>query len=60
MSRVFLEEMDIPTPDVNLGVGSGGHGRQTGLMLMRLEEVMLLVQNARLILTDSGGMQKEA
>ena len=40
MSRVFFDEMKIPEPNVNLGVGSGSHGWQTGQMLMLLEKVM--------------------
>ena len=41
MSEIFFEEMEIPRPDVNLGVGSGKHGAQTGAMLAGIEAVLL-------------------
>lgn len=44
MSKVFFDEMAVPMPDYNLGVGSGSHGKQTALMIERLEEVILKEQ----------------
>ena len=41
MSKVFFDEMNVPNPDYNLGVGSGSHGKQTALMIEKLEEVIL-------------------
>jgi UDP-N-acetylglucosamine 2-epimerase len=41
MSGVFFQELGLPQPDHNLCVGSQSHGRQTGDMLARLEEVMI-------------------
>ena len=40
MDRVFFEELDLPQPHYHLGVGSGSHGKQTGIMLERIETVL--------------------
>src|SRR3990172_10916441 len=41
MSKVFFDELRIPEPDYNLGIGSGNHGEQTGKMLIEIELVLL-------------------
>jgi len=41
MSKIFFEELKIPKPNYNLGIGSGGHGTQTGAMLIKLEELYI-------------------
>jgi len=41
MSQVFFEELGLPKPDLNLGVGSGSHAVQTAQVMMRLEGVFL-------------------
>ena len=41
MSDVFFEELDLPQPDLNLGVGSGSHGTQTAALLVALEEAFI-------------------
>jgi UDP-N-acetylglucosamine 2-epimerase (non-hydrolysing) len=41
MSDVFFSQLEIPAPDVNLGVGSGSHAQQTAEMIARFEPVVL-------------------
>jgi UDP-GlcNAc3NAcA epimerase len=41
MSEVFFEEMGIPKPSFNLGVGSGSHGKQTAEMLSAIEQILI-------------------
>lgn len=40
MSQVFFDELGIPAPDFNLGVGSGSHGVQTAKMIEGIEMVL--------------------
>jgi len=40
MSELFFRQLGIPDPDVNLGVGSGPHGAQTGAMLAGIEQAI--------------------
>ena len=40
MDEVFFEELKLPKPDYHLGVGSGSHAKQTGMMLERIETVL--------------------
>ena len=41
LSSRFFDEFNIPNPDVNLEVGSGLHGEQTGAMLAGIERTIL-------------------
>ena len=40
MSRIFLDELELPDPVVNLGVGSGSHAWQTGEIMVGLEKTI--------------------
>ena len=41
MSQIFFQDLDIPKPDYNLGVGSGSHAYQTAEAMKRLEPALL-------------------
>lgn len=40
MSDIFFQQLGLPTPDVNLGVGSGTHAEQTAGVMVRFEKVL--------------------
>lgn len=40
MSDVFFDDLSIPAPDMNLGIGSAPHGQQTGRMMEAIEQVL--------------------
>ncbi|MFI6811584.1 non-hydrolyzing UDP-N-acetylglucosamine 2-epimerase [Nonomuraea sp. NPDC050328] len=40
LSEVFFAGLSLPAPHVNLGVGSGGHGAQTGQILSAMDTVL--------------------
>lgn len=44
MSEQFFEELQIPTPDYNLGISGGSHAQMTGRMMIAIEEVLMREQ----------------
>ncbi len=41
MSDNFFKDLEIPSPNYNIHIGSGPHGKQTGLMMQGIEEVLM-------------------
>jgi UDP-GlcNAc3NAcA epimerase len=41
MSKVFFDELEIPYPNIQLGIGSGTHAEQTARMLIGIEQVLI-------------------
>jgi UDP-GlcNAc3NAcA epimerase len=56
MSRIFFDELELPKPDYNLGIGGGTHGQNTGRMIESIENVLLRENPDRVLVygdTDS-------
>lgn len=49
MSHVFFKDFGMPEPDVFLGIGSGSHGRQTGRLMIAIEEQLERLQPKGLV-----------
>jgi UDP-N-acetylglucosamine 2-epimerase (non-hydrolysing) len=41
MSKVFFQDLELPTPHIHLEVGSGTHAQQTARVMIRLEKVIV-------------------
>jgi UDP-N-acetylglucosamine 2-epimerase (non-hydrolysing) len=41
MSKVFFEDLNIKTPDINLEVGSGSHAVQTAQIMIKFEQELI-------------------
>jgi UDP-N-acetylglucosamine 2-epimerase (non-hydrolysing) len=41
MSKAFFDDLGLPRPDLNLGVGSGTHAEQTGRVMIAFEKICL-------------------
>ena len=39
MSKVFFDDLGMPTPDIYLGIGSGSHAYQTATVMMEFEKI---------------------
>ncbi len=50
MSDIFFTELGLPAPHVNLGIGSGPHGAQTGRMLEALESLFIAEKPDRVLI----------
>jgi len=42
MSQIFFQELELPKPDLYLGIGSGTHAEQTGRIMIELEKALFL------------------
>jgi UDP-N-acetylglucosamine 2-epimerase (non-hydrolysing) len=49
MFEVFFRQLGLPAPDINLGVGSGTHARQTAAIMTGLEDVLTELRPALVV-----------
>ena len=41
MSKLFFDQLELPKPDICLGVGSGSHAQQTAKIMLEFEKVLI-------------------
>jgi len=53
MSKIFFDDLELPQPEVYLGVGSGSHAKQTAAIMVAFEDILLQYQpDAVLVVGD--------
>jgi len=60
MSGIFFEELGLPRPDADLGVGSGPHGEQTGRAMIALERWLAALPDRPAALVAPGDVNSTA
>ena len=51
MSEIFFQDLELPKPDIHLGIGSGTHAEEVGKMLIGIERI-LLEENPDVVLVE--------
>jgi len=51
LDKIFFEDLELPYPKYNIDVGSGSHGRETGKMIIGIEEI-LQKENPNIVLVQ--------
>jgi UDP-N-acetylglucosamine 2-epimerase (non-hydrolysing) len=41
MDKIFFDELELPHPKYNIGIGSGSHGEMTGRMMIEIEKIFM-------------------
>lgn len=49
MSKIFFDQLGMPEPDRNLGIGSGSHAVQTAALMTALEDLFLELDPYRVV-----------
>jgi len=49
VSDVLFEDLEIPEPDYNLGIGRGSHGQNTGQIIEEIEQILVKLRSDRVL-----------
>jgi UDP-GlcNAc3NAcA epimerase len=49
LAGIFFDQLDLPQPDISLGAGSGAHGEQTAQMLVGIENAIVDLKPAAVL-----------